>query len=102
MSQTKIDKENLENGKEKINGTKSAVDVDDIIGELICKSQKAKEFAYCPYSKFRVGAAVLAPNGKIFTGKIMNSFNVIWFQDLLKSVLEILEYLVILAVILLH
>ncbi|XP_076132609.1 cytidine deaminase a [Alosa pseudoharengus] len=60
--------ENL-NGKEKVDGTKSVVDVDDnIIGELISKSQEAKDFAYCPYSKFRVGAAVLTPNGKIFTG----------------------------------
>lgn len=69
--------ENLENGKEKINGTKSVVDVDDIIRDLISRSQEAKEFAYCPYSRFRVGAAVLAHNGEIFTGKIMNRFHFI-------------------------
>lgn len=35
-----------------------------LIGEAI----KAKEFAYVPYSKFRVGAALLAKNGVIYTG----------------------------------
>ncbi|XP_031423660.1 cytidine deaminase b isoform X2 [Clupea harengus] len=35
---------------------------------LIRTSLDAKEFAYCPYSKFRVGAAVLARDGKVFTG----------------------------------
>ncbi|XP_012697141.2 cytidine deaminase a [Clupea harengus] len=69
MSQTGNDMENLERGKGRINETKAVADVDgNIIGELINKSQEAKEFAYCPYSKFRVGAAVLAPNGMIFTG----------------------------------
>ncbi|RIB02964.1 Cytidine deaminase-like protein, partial [Gigaspora rosea] len=28
----------------------------------------AKEFAYCPYSNFRVGAAVLGENGSYYTG----------------------------------
>uniref|UniRef100_A0A8C9TS75 Cytidine deaminase n=1 Tax=Scleropages formosus TaxID=113540 RepID=A0A8C9TS75_SCLFO len=36
--------------------------------KLIEKSQQAKEFSYCPYSKFRVGAALLAHDGTIFTG----------------------------------
>ncbi|XP_043086311.1 cytidine deaminase-like [Puntigrus tetrazona] len=36
--------------------------------ELVRKSQEAKEQAYCPYSKFRVGAAVLTSDGKVFTG----------------------------------
>ncbi|KAK3512903.1 hypothetical protein QTP70_028981 [Hemibagrus guttatus] len=35
---------------------------------LIRQSLEAKEFAYCPYSKFRVGAALLAHDGKVFTG----------------------------------
>ncbi|KAJ8265613.1 hypothetical protein COCON_G00147120 [Conger conger] len=35
---------------------------------LIHESLQALEFAYCPYSKFRVGAAVLAHDGTIFTG----------------------------------
>ncbi|XP_064160179.1 cytidine deaminase-like [Anguilla rostrata] len=38
------------------------------IDELIRKSLEAKEFAYCPYSKFRVGAALLTHDGTIFTG----------------------------------
>ncbi|XP_027032233.1 cytidine deaminase b [Tachysurus fulvidraco] len=35
---------------------------------LIRRSLEAKEFAYCPYSMFRVGAAVLTHDGKVFTG----------------------------------
>ncbi|KAM4610626.1 cytidine deaminase a [Polymixia lowei] len=38
------------------------------IKQLIEKSQEAKAFAYCPYSKFRVGAALLANDGTVFTG----------------------------------
>jgi cytidine deaminase len=34
---------------------------------LLAAARRAAEFAYCPYSRFRVGAAVLA-DGKIFTG----------------------------------
>lgn len=36
--------------------------------ELITKAIEAKKFAYVPYSHFRVGAAVLTRNGKIYTG----------------------------------
>ena len=35
---------------------------------LIESALKAKENSYSPYSKFRVGAAVLTKDGKIFTG----------------------------------
>nr|XP_020828822.1 cytidine deaminase [Phascolarctos cinereus] len=38
------------------------------IEQLIRKSQEAKEFAYCPYSNFPVGAALLTLDGKIFSG----------------------------------
>jgi len=36
--------------------------------ELVGMAMKAKENAYVPYSKFRVGAAVLAKSGKLYTG----------------------------------
>ncbi|XP_059384717.1 cytidine deaminase b [Carassius carassius] len=38
------------------------------IKELIWKSLEARKFAYCPYSKFRVGAALLTHDGTVFTG----------------------------------
>ena len=38
------------------------------INDLITKSSEAKQRAYCPYSNFRVGAALLAQDGTIFTG----------------------------------
>lgn len=38
------------------------------IEELIVLAKKASMNAYAPYSKFYVGAALLAKNGKIFTG----------------------------------
>ena len=34
---------------------------------LIDKAKEISEIAYCPYSEFRVGAAVLLDNGEIFT-----------------------------------
>lgn len=36
--------------------------------ELVDLALKARESAYAPYSGFRVGAAVIADNGKIYTG----------------------------------
>ena len=36
--------------------------------ELFAKAKKAADLAYAPYSKFRVGAALLADNGEVFTG----------------------------------
>ena len=35
---------------------------------LVAAASRAAQAAYAPYSKFRVGAAVLAGSGKIFTG----------------------------------
>ena len=39
-----------------------------LINKLIIEAKKAWEKAYAPYSKFKVGAAVLADKNKIFTG----------------------------------
>ena len=36
--------------------------------ELIQIAREARENAYCPYSKFMVGAAVLGENGKVYRG----------------------------------
>lgn len=36
--------------------------------DLIEKAIEARELAYCPYSNFKVGAAVLFEDGKIYTG----------------------------------
>ena len=36
--------------------------------KLIKEAEKARKKAYTPYSKFKVGAAVLSVDGKIFTG----------------------------------
>lgn len=36
--------------------------------ELVELAKKAMENAYAPYSKFKVGAALLAENGKVYTG----------------------------------
>ena len=37
-------------------------------GELLRRAESARRFAYAPYSRFTVGAALLAESGKIYTG----------------------------------
>lgn len=41
---------------------------EEVLAELIAKARSVSENAYCPYSKFRVGAAILAGEGQIFSG----------------------------------
>lgn len=36
--------------------------------ELVMQAEQAMELAYAPYSGFKVGAALLTKNGKVFTG----------------------------------
>jgi cytidine deaminase len=36
--------------------------------ELMKRAKEAKKMAYVPYSNFKVGAALLTTNGKVFTG----------------------------------
>lgn len=40
----------------------------NLIKRLIYEATKSRKKAYCPYSKFAVGASVLTSTGKIFTG----------------------------------
>ena len=36
--------------------------------KLLAEAKRVREFAYCPYSKFAVGAAVLGASGEIYGG----------------------------------
>lgn len=44
---------------------------DTLRESLIEKSILAKQHAYCPYSKFRVGAALLTNDNQIYTGLLI-------------------------------
>lgn len=46
----------------------------DTVQMLVQKSMEAKKHAYCVYSKFRVGAALLTADGCVYTGNV--NFNV--------------------------
>lgn len=48
----------------------------ETIEKLIRQSHEAKTHAYCVYSKFRVGAAVLTEDDRVFTGKAHLSFHI--------------------------
>ena len=43
---------------------------EDTVKKLVELSHKAKNQAHCPYSKFRVGAALLSRDDRMFTGKL--------------------------------
>ncbi len=42
--------------------------LEELRGKLLEAARTARENAYAPYSSFRVGAAILADNNKIFSG----------------------------------
>uniref|UniRef100_A0A8C6UCB0 Cytidine deaminase n=1 Tax=Neogobius melanostomus TaxID=47308 RepID=A0A8C6UCB0_9GOBI len=42
-----------------------------LLKALVLKCQEARNMAYCPYSKFPVGAAILTADGAIITGIIL-------------------------------
>ena len=42
--------------------------MNDRLKELFSRAKEASKFAYSPYSCFKVGAAILTKNNKIFTG----------------------------------
>lgn len=50
------------------NSIKTAESQQSVYLNLLAEAHKAKENAYCRYSNFQVGAAVLAKDGKIITG----------------------------------
>ncbi len=44
------------------------VDLEKDYQNLVKKALEAREKAYCPYSKFKVGAALITDTNKIYTG----------------------------------
>jgi cytidine deaminase len=38
------------------------------VADLLAAARKAREFAVAPFSNFKVGAALLTPNGQVVTG----------------------------------
>ncbi|PLX22511.1 MAG: cytidine deaminase [Marinilabiliales bacterium] len=54
--------------KSTITDYNSLAELDQKYQELVQKAKEAAETAYAPYSKFKVGAAVLLENGMVFQG----------------------------------
>ncbi|KAM3824305.1 cytidine deaminase isoform 2-T2 [Vipera latastei] len=52
---------------EQLGGPKAGLEP-EVVQRLLGACQDAKRFAYCPYSRYPVGAALLTAEGKIFTG----------------------------------
>lgn len=53
---------------EQLGGPKAGLEP-EVVQRLLVACQDAKRFAYCPYSRYPVGAALLTAEGKIFTGE---------------------------------
>ena len=49
-------------------GTDTSKKMDKTVKKLFKKALKTRENAYVPFSKFKVGAALLTKSGEIFTG----------------------------------
>lgn len=47
---------------------KSPAELEEKLQKLVSEAKKAAETAYAPYSKFKVGAAVLLENGEVIQG----------------------------------
>ena len=45
--------------------------------ELLALAAKAMQYSYSPYSKFKVGACLLAADGRVFTGLTTGCWNII-------------------------
>ena len=60
------DKEQMRKMEEKALNAAGIVRVSD--DELIAKAKEAMQYSYSPYSKFKVGACLLATDGRMFTG----------------------------------
>ena len=60
------DKEQMRKMEEKALNAAGIVRVSD--DELIAKAKEAMQFSYSPYSRFKVGACLLAADGRMFTG----------------------------------
>ena len=56
--------------------------VPDQVKELVSKCLQARDMAYCPYSRFPVGAAILTADGAIITGnnqQVSTPLNSWWY-----------------------
>lgn len=62
----KTDKERMRAMEEKALNAAGIYRISD--DELIAKAKEAMRFSYSPYSKYKVGACILAADGRLFTG----------------------------------
>lgn len=62
LNRLNIDRDSVFNNEIKL----ATVDIEN--SELIIKAKEAMNFAYSPYSNFKVGAAIATKRGQIFTG----------------------------------
>ncbi len=57
---------------------------EELIKKLVAASVDAKQRSYSPYSKYRVGSALLTADGTIFTGRLtLRTYMNHWYDVLL-------------------